>query len=63
MTITTGSGCTQSDNTAMRPYGDAITHELIPHTGDQFWDIGEGWGWTRFLCGGSARGWETLTAQ
>ncbi len=43
------------------PYGDAITHELIPAIEEQFRGIGEGW--ARFLYGGSTGGWEALAAQ
>jgi hypothetical protein len=43
------------------PYGDAITHELIPYIEEQFHGIGEGW--ARFLYGGSTGGWEALAAQ
>ncbi len=43
------------------PYGDAITHELIPALERQFRGIGEGW--SRFLYGGSTGGWEALAAQ
>jgi hypothetical protein len=43
------------------PYGDAITHELIPHIEAQFRGIGEGW--SRFLYGGSTGGWEALAVQ
>ncbi len=43
------------------PYGDAITHELIPHIEKEFRGIGEGW--ARFLYGGSTGGWEALAAQ
>ncbi len=43
------------------PYGDAITHELIPYIEKQFRGIGEGW--SRFLYGGSTGGWEALAAQ
>ena len=43
------------------PYGDAITHELIPFIEEQFRGIGEGW--ARFLYGGSTGGWEALAAQ
>ncbi len=43
------------------PYGDAITHELIPYIEGQFRGIGEGW--ARFLYGGSTGGWEALAAQ
>jgi len=38
------------------PYGDAITHELIPHIEKQFRGIGKGW--ARFMYGGSTGGWE-----
>ncbi|MEE9363275.1 MAG: alpha/beta hydrolase-fold protein [Cellulophaga sp.] len=43
------------------PYGDAITHELIPHIEEQFRGMGEGW--ARFLYGGSTGGWEALAVQ
>ncbi len=43
------------------PYGDAITHELIPFIEKKFRGIGEGW--ARFLYGGSTGGWEALAAQ
>lgn len=43
------------------PYGDAITHELIPAVEAEFRGIGEGW--SRFLYGGSTGGWEALAAQ
>ena len=43
------------------PYGDAITHELIPHIEKQFRGLGEGW--SRFLYGGSTGGWEALAVQ
>ena len=43
------------------PYGDAITHELIPHIEKEFRGIGEGW--SRFLYGGSTGGWEALAVQ
>jgi hypothetical protein len=43
------------------PYGDAITHELIPYIEKQFRGLGEGW--ARFLYGGSTGGWEALAAQ
>lgn len=45
----------------MGPYGDAITHELIPHIEERFRGIGEGW--ARFLYGGSTGGWIALAAQ
>lgn len=43
------------------PYGDAITHELVPFIEKEFRGIGEGW--SRFLYGGSTGGWEALAAQ
>jgi len=43
------------------PYGDAITHELIPYIEENFRGIGEGW--SRFLYGGSTGGWEALGVQ
>jgi hypothetical protein len=43
------------------PYGDAITHELIPYVEKQFRCIGAGW--ARFLYGGSTGGWEVLASQ
>jgi hypothetical protein len=43
------------------PYGDAITHELIPYIEKQFRGIGKGW--ARFLYGGSTGGWEALAVQ
>lgn len=43
------------------PWGDAITHELIPYLEERFRGIGEGW--ARFLYGGSTGGWEALAAQ
>lgn len=43
------------------PYGDAITHELIPYIERQFRGIGAGW--ARFLYGGSTGGWESMAAQ
>ncbi|MCH9647283.1 MAG: hypothetical protein K0U98_03525 [Deltaproteobacteria bacterium] len=43
------------------PYGDAITHELIPFLEKKFRGLGEGW--ARFLYGGSTGGWEALAAQ
>jgi len=45
----------------MGPYGDAITHELIPYIEERFRGIGEGW--ARFLYGGSTGGWEALAVQ
>ena len=46
---------------AQGPYGDAITHELIPYIEKQFRGIGEGW--SRFVYGGSTGGWEALAVQ
>ncbi len=43
------------------PYGDAITHELIPYIEEQFRGIGDGW--ARFTYGGSTGGWEALAVQ
>jgi len=43
------------------PYGDAITHELIPYIEKEFQGLGEGW--SRFLYGGSTGGWEALAVQ
>ncbi len=43
------------------PYGDAITHELIPYIEKRFRGLGEPW--ARFLYGGSTGGWEALAAQ
>lgn len=43
------------------PYGDAITHELIPNIEKEFRGLGEGW--ARFLYGGSTGGWEALAVQ
>jgi len=43
------------------PYGDAITHELIPQIEKQFRGLGAGW--ARYLYGGSTGGWEALAAQ
>ena len=43
------------------PYGDAITHELIPYVEKMFRGIGQGW--ARALYGGSTGGWEVLGAQ
>ncbi len=43
------------------PYGDAITHELIPYIEEQFRGIGEGW--ARFVYGGSTGGWEAMAVQ
>ncbi len=45
----------------MGPYGDAITHELIPYIEEKFRGLGEGW--ARFLYGGSTGGWEALAVQ
>ena len=43
------------------PYGDAITHELIPFIEERFRGLAEPW--SRFLYGGSTGGWEALAAQ
>ncbi|MDH4109533.1 MAG: alpha/beta hydrolase-fold protein [Gammaproteobacteria bacterium] len=43
------------------PWGDAITHELIPYIEQTFRGIGAGW--ARFLYGGSTGGWEAMAAQ
>ncbi|MBI1873251.1 MAG: hypothetical protein HYS05_05085, partial [Acidobacteria bacterium] len=43
------------------PYGDAITHDLIPYIEKQFRGIGQGW--ARALTGGSTGGWEALGVQ
>jgi hypothetical protein len=43
------------------PYGDAITHELIPYLEKKYRAIGAGW--ARFLYGGSTGGWEALGVQ
>ena len=43
------------------PYGDALTHELIPYIEEQFRGIGEGW--ARTLYGGSTGGWESIAVQ
>ena len=43
------------------PYGDAITHELVPYLEKKYRGLGAGW--ARFLYGGSTGGWEALAAQ
>jgi putative esterase len=43
------------------PYGDAITHDLIPQIEKQFRGIGQGW--ARAMVGGSTGGWEAFGAQ
>jgi len=43
------------------PYGDAITHELIPFIEKEFRALGQPW--ARFLYGGSTGGWEALAVQ
>ena len=43
------------------PYGDAITHELIPHLEQLYRGLGQGW--ARALYGGSTGGWESLAVQ
>ncbi len=42
------------------PYGDAITHELIPAIEERFRGLGP---WARGMYGGSTGGWEALAAQ
>jgi hypothetical protein len=42
------------------PYGDAITHELVPHIERTFRGLGA---WARGMYGGSTGGWEALAAQ
>ncbi len=42
------------------PYGDAITHELIPFVEREYRGLGP---WARALYGGSTGGWEALAAQ
>jgi len=49
------------NSSSQGPYGDAITHELIPYIESTFRGIGEGW--SRFLYGGSTGGWEALAVQ
>ena len=43
------------------PYGDAITHDLIPFVEKRFRGIGQGW--ARALVGGSTGGWEAFGVQ
>ncbi|MBN8730476.1 MAG: hypothetical protein J0L64_08055 [Acidobacteria bacterium] len=43
------------------PYGDAITHELIPYIEKTFRGLGTPW--SRFMYGGSTGGWEALAVQ
>jgi Putative esterase len=43
------------------PYGDAITHDLLPYIEKQFRGIGQGW--ARVVIGGSTGGWEALGVQ
>jgi hypothetical protein len=43
------------------PYGDALTHELIPFVEEKFRGVGEGW--ARFTYGGSTGGWEAMAVQ
>ncbi len=43
------------------PYGDAITHELIPYIEKEYRCIGESW--ARTLIGGSTGGWESFAVQ
>jgi hypothetical protein len=47
-----------SDNVG--PYGDAITHELVPHIEREFRGLGA---WARGMYGGSTGGWEAIAAQ
>ena len=42
------------------PYGDAITHELVPYLEKTFRGLGP---WARGLYGGSTGGWEAMAAQ
>jgi len=42
------------------PYGDAITHELIPYLEREYRGLGP---WARGMYGGSTGGWEALAAQ
>ena len=42
------------------PYGDAITHDLVPEVERRFRGLGA---WARALYGGSTGGWESLAAQ
>lgn len=42
------------------PYGDAITHELVPYLEKEFRGLGA---WARGMYGGSTGGWEALAAQ
>jgi hypothetical protein len=49
------------NSAAQGPYGDAITHELIPYLERTYRGLGEGW--ARFLYGGSTGGWEAMAAQ
>lgn len=49
------------NSSSQGPYGDAITHELIPYIEKEFRGMGEGW--SRFLYGGSTGGWEALAVQ
>ena len=43
------------------PYGDAITHDLLPMIEKRFRGIGQGW--ARALIGGSTGGWEAFGVQ
>jgi hypothetical protein len=49
------------DSANLGPYGDAITHELIPYLEKKYRAIGAGW--ARFMYGGSTGGWEAMAAQ
>jgi hypothetical protein len=42
------------------PYGDAITHDLVPYLEKTFRGLGP---WARGLYGGSTGGWEAMAAQ
>jgi Putative esterase len=42
------------------PYGDAITHELVPYLEKEYRGLGA---WARGMYGGSTGGWEALAAQ
>src|SRR5262249_44427948 len=42
------------------PYGDAITHELVPYVEETYRGLGA---WARGMYGGSTGGWEALAAQ
>jgi hypothetical protein len=48
------------NSASLGPYGDAITHELIPYVEREFRGLGP---WARALYGGSTGGWEALAVQ